>query len=60
MTGGLLPKLSTSVHGVNYLLTWNCRHIANAVLRGAIEKTCRDAGYEPPALCTPEELMREE
>lgn len=45
-----------AVHGVDFLLTWNCRHIANAIMRGAIERACREAGYEPPVICTPEEL----
>ena len=45
-----------ALHGINYVLTWNCRHIANAHMRKSIERTCRAAGYEPPALCTPEEL----
>jgi len=48
-----------TVNGMDYLLTWNCTHIANAALRGRIEKVCRDAGYEPPVICTPEELMKE-
>ena len=46
-----------TVHGMEYLLTWNCRHIANAVLRSKIELVCRNAGYEPPIICTPQELM---
>lgn len=46
-----------AVNGVNYLLTWNFKHIANASLRNRIEQTCRDAGFEPPIICTPEELM---
>jgi len=46
-----------AVNGVDYLLTWNCKHIANATLRGRIEKVCRNAGYEPPIICTPEELV---
>ncbi|MBN2490384.1 MAG: type II toxin-antitoxin system VapC family toxin [Planctomycetes bacterium] len=46
-----------TVHGVDYLLSWNCRHIANATMRQAIECACREAGYEPPVICTPEELM---
>jgi predicted nucleic acid-binding protein len=46
-----------AVHGVNYLLTWNYKHIANATLRTRIEEVCRDAGFEPPIICTPEELM---
>jgi len=47
----------SAVNGVQYLVTWNCRHIANAATRSAIERICRDAGYEPPVICTPEELM---
>lgn len=42
--------------GVEYLLTWNFKHIANATTRDLIEQTCRDAGWEPPTICTPDEL----
>jgi predicted nucleic acid-binding protein len=49
-----------AAHGIEFLLTWNCRHIANAVLRQAIERTCRATGYEPPVICTPEELMNDD
>jgi len=44
-------------HGMNFLLTWNCSHIANAFLRPRIEKLCREQGYLAPVLCTPEELL---
>lgn len=47
----------SAVHGMEYLLTWNCTHIANAVLRPRIEAVCRHYGYEPPIICTPQELM---
>ena len=46
-------------NGVDYLLTWNCKHIANAAMRSAIEDRCRSQGYEPAVLCTPEELLEE-
>jgi hypothetical protein len=46
-----------AVHGIEYLLTWNCTHIANARMRSEIEAICRNGNYEPPILCTPEELM---
>lgn len=46
-----------TVHGMEYLVTWNCTHIANAALRPRIEAICRSFGYEPPAICTPQELM---
>jgi predicted nucleic acid-binding protein len=48
-----------AVHGVDYLLTWNCRHIANAVILPSVYEVCRAAGYEPPFVCTPQELMGE-
>lgn len=43
--------------GMDYLLTWNCKHIANARTRVLIEHCLRAKGYTPPVLCTPEELM---
>ena len=46
----------TAVHGVDYLVTWNCTHIANVALRSRIQAVCRAAGYEPPLICTPEEM----
>jgi len=45
-----------AVHGMDFLLTWNCKHIANATMRQAIERACRESGYDPPVICTPEEL----
>ena len=44
-------------NGMDYLLTWNFKHIANAVMRGKIETICREEGYEPPSICTPQELQ---
>lgn len=44
-------------HGIEFLLTWNSAHIANAELRPLVERACRAAGYAPPVLCTPDELM---
>ena len=46
-----------ATNGMDYLLTWNCKHLANAVLRSKIEDVCREQGYEPPVICTPQELM---
>ncbi len=46
-----------TVHGIDYLLTWNCKHIANAEMQASVAKICREAGYEPPIICTPEELL---
>jgi hypothetical protein len=46
-----------AVNGMQYLLTWNCRHLANAALRPTIEHTCSAAGFQPPLICTPYELL---
>lgn len=46
-----------TVNAMDYLLTWNCTHIANAVMRPKVEAVCRQHGYEPPIICTPQELM---
>lgn len=48
-----------SVHRMEYLLTWNCRHIANASKRTVISTLCQQNGYQPPIICTPEELLGE-
>ena len=46
----------STVFGVDYLLTWNCRHIANAETLPRIYRLLRDSGYEPPLIVTPEEF----
>jgi hypothetical protein len=46
-----------AVNGIEYLLTWNCKHIANPSMRPRIESLCRKLGYEPPVICTPQELL---
>ena len=51
--------LHTSIaatNGVKYILSWSFKHIANATLRMRIESFCRNAGFEPPTICTPDEL----
>ena len=58
MTDALHIAVS-AVNGMNYLLTWNCAHIANATLRSQIEDVCRSAGYEPPIICTPQEMLEQ-
>ena len=46
-----------AVHGMYFLVTWNCLHIANAAIAKALAFTCRQHGFECPVICTPEELM---
>jgi hypothetical protein len=41
------------------MLTWNCTHIANATMGPGTGAICRAAGFEPPIICTPFELMQE-
>ena len=48
-----------AVNNIDYLLTWNCKHLANAVHRGRIESLVEEAGYTCPVICTPEELMED-
>jgi hypothetical protein len=66
LIGAALPKNAqedalhialAAINGIDFLLTWNCKHIANAAKRPIIEAVCRQAGYEPPIICTPEELL---
>ena len=48
-----------TVHGMDYLLTWNCKHIANATMRLKIESICKSCGFVPPIICTALELMED-
>jgi predicted nucleic acid-binding protein len=66
LSSGLMPAKAAAdalhiaiaaANGMDYLLTWNIRHLANAAMRRGIEQTCRRAGWAAPVLCTPEELM---
>ncbi len=49
-----------SIHAIDYLLTWNCRHIDNAATKPVIRSTCAVAGHSAPEICTPLELLSEE
>ena len=48
---------ASAVNGLEYLLTWNCKHIANAALRKRIIQVCQMAGLTAPTICTPQEIM---
>jgi hypothetical protein len=45
-----------AVNGIEYLVSWNLKHIVNAAMRKKINSVCEAAGYVPPLICTPEEL----
>jgi hypothetical protein len=67
-SGGVPPEAKAdalhiavaSVQGLDYLLTWNCRHIDNAATKPAIRSICAVAGHRCPEICTPLELLSEE
>lgn len=68
MASGALPSKAVrdaahiavaAVHSVDYLLTWNCKHLANAQIIRMINRVCADSGFRPPVICTPEELLGE-
>ncbi|MBK1621165.1 DNA-binding protein [Lamprobacter modestohalophilus] len=46
-----------AVHGIDFLLTWNCRHIDNAEMKPKIRKIIEKSGYHCPEIATPTELM---
>ncbi len=49
-----------TVHGVDYLLTWNCRQISNPEIQRGIAAYLEQVGLFLPFICTPEELLGEE
>lgn len=56
-TGDAMHVALASYHEVDYLLTWNCRHIDNAEMKPLIRSVCINNGYQYPEICTPLELM---
>jgi len=65
MRSNLSPKASddavhiaaATVHGLDYFLTWNCKHIANAQIQRKLAEISLNLGYELPIICTPYELL---
>lgn len=66
MAAGILPPHAfpdaahvavSAVHGIDYLLTWNCKHLANAQIARRMAVVCEKLGHRMPIICTPEELM---
>jgi predicted nucleic acid-binding protein len=66
LRGAVLPSKAAAdalhiavaaVTGMNFLVTWNCTHIANGFVLQSVNALCRDAGFDPPIVCTPQELM---
>ena len=68
LDSGLLPQDAdrdalhiavSSVHRIDVLLTWNCRHIANAAIMKRLALIVARHGHDLPILCTPQELLGE-
>ena len=66
LASGLLPADAdrdaahialATVHEMDVLLSWNCRHIANAFIQAKLRKLADAAGFTLPVICTPEELL---
>ncbi len=55
--GDALHIALAAIHGMDFLVTWNCTHIANAEMTAQIAGICHDHGLECPVICTPEALM---
>ena len=49
-----------TVFAVDYLLTWNCKHIANADRLPSIYSMLRAEGFDPPLIVTPEEFSNDD
>ena len=48
---------TATVYDLDYLLTWNCKHIANAQIQRKLAEISLDFGYQLPIICTPYELL---
>ena len=48
-----------AAHKMDFLLTWNCKHINNHYIRARIHRACSTVGLVCPDICTPAELMRQ-
>lgn len=68
ISGGIIPAkaladalhvAAAAVNRLEYLVTWNLKHLAGAIVRRRLENGLRERGYESPTICTPEELLAE-
>jgi len=66
---GIIPQMAVNdaphiavaaVHGIDYILTWNCKYLANAQILKKVRAVCQARGYQTPDVCTPEELMEDD
>ncbi len=66
IASGIIPKKAVNdaahiavaaIHEIDYMLTWNCKHLANAHILKRVRAICLESGFQSPDICTPEELM---
>jgi hypothetical protein len=66
LSDGIIPVVAANdavhlglaaAHGMDFLLTWNCRHLNNRALDRRIRRLCQSFGLDCPVICTPAELM---
>jgi len=69
IASGLVPAIASpdavhialaSVHGIDFLVTWNFKHIANPHIRERMRTTINDSGFRMPVMCSPEELLNDD
>jgi len=65
LDSGLLPATAdrdaahialATIYEMDILLSWNCRHIANAAIQAPLRRLMEKSGFALPVLCTPDEL----
>ena len=49
-----------AVSGIQFIVTWNFKHLLNPHLQTKIANTCREGGFEPLVICTPQQLLETE
>ena len=69
VTSGLVPAIAApdavhialaSVHRIDFLVTWNFKHIANPHIRERMRAKINDSGLRMPVMCSPEELLNDD
>lgn len=69
VSSGLVPEVASpdavhialaSVHRIDFLVTWNFKHIANPHIRERMRWKINEAGHRMPVMCSPEELLNED
>jgi len=68
LEAGILPRFAVqdaaiialaTVHRMDILLSWNCRHLANAAIQAPLRRLAAGQGFELPVICTPDELLED-